>query len=150
MLMRPYIAHYRNKYPGGEVDSDGESYLRAYDAKGRLRVVLANAVGSVVDQKSVVGCMDAHDLSPLPKDCRVWCNRSSGLERHAEADAREKVAEKIAAEFDGRVPGVEEICGEEFQNSHKFVEQFRAEQWVSEDGAEVPVFKNPKKKAKKK
>ena len=142
--MKPYIAHYMNKYPGGSVDSDAHSYLRAHDAKGRLRVSLIMGAGSVQDNSKVVGAMDCHNLSPIPKDCRVFCDGVDGIHRHAHADARAKIAEKVAAEFDGRVPGVDEMCGEEFQSSPKFVDEFRAEKWL---GGEVKE-EQPKKKKK--
>lgn len=146
--MKSYIAHYMNKYPGGVVDSDGEMYLRAYDASGRLRVVLANAAGSCVDRGAMSGAMDKHDLSPIPKDCRVWCDRVNGLEQHQEAKARLEIAMEVAENFDGRVPSVEEICGADFNGSNKFVDDFRAQQWI-EKGSVVAV-QGPKIEAPKK
>lgn len=144
--MKPYIAHYMNKYPGGSVDSDGSSYLRAHDSKGRLRVSLVMGAGSVQDNSKMVGALDSHNLSPIPKDCRVYCDGVDGVHRHAHADQRAAIAAKVASEFDCCVPGVDEMCGEEFQNSHKWVDAFRAEVWL--DGDAKPQVQ-PKKKAKK-
>jgi len=143
--MKPYVAHYLNKYPGGSVDSDGETYLRAYDSEGKLRVVLALAAGSVVDRSKMVGAKDCHDLSPIPKDTRVFCDLMHGIERHREADAREEVARALAKKFEGRVPSVEELCGDAFVASHKFVDEFRAQDWMEKGSSQA----QPEKKKKK-
>lgn len=142
--MKPYIAHYLNKYPGGSVDSDGETYLRAFDNKGKLRVALALAAGSVVDKSKMVGAKDVHDLSPIPKDTRVFCDMVQGLERHKEADAREEVASALAEKFDGRVPSVEELCGDNFHGSHKFVDEFRAQDWMEKASSQAQPAKKKK------
>lgn len=143
MLMKPFIAHYSNKYPGGNVDSDGETYLRAFDAKGKLRVALALGAGSVRDNGKMVGALDAHDLSPLPKDCRVMCDRAEGLVPHQEAEARSEVAAAVAEQFDGKVPSVQEMAGDSFSDNHNFVENFRAQAWMEK--ASVPAEKKKKK-----
>lgn len=146
-MFKPFIAHYMNKYPGGSVDSDGSTYLRATDAKGKLRVSLVAGAGSMVDNSKMVGASDCHNLSPIPKDCRVFCDGVDGIHRHAHADQREKVAAKLAEMHEGRVPSVEELCGDEFQQSHKFVDEFRAEKWM---GGEVAPVHPVKKAANKK
>lgn len=132
MLMKPYIAHYMNKYPQGAVDSDGESYLRAKDASGRLRISLVNANGVVQDNGKLLGAKDKHDLSPIPKDCRHWCDKGHGVEAHREFSERKEIAEKVAEKFDGRVPSVEEMIGRDISD-HRFVdEQFKAAKWLEE------------------
>ncbi|MGE3263598.1 MAG: hypothetical protein AB7K68_17610 [Bacteriovoracia bacterium] len=148
MKMKPYIAHYMNKYPGGSVDSDGENYLKAIDAEGKLRVSLICGAGSVRDNSKMVGASDCHDLGPIPKDCRVYCDRADGLEKHKDAEARSEVAAAVAEKFEGRVPSVEEMCGEDFGGSHKFVEEFSAQKWM-ENGS-VPAEKAAKKVGKNK
>lgn len=144
MKMKPFVAHYANKYPGGTVDSDGDSYLRAYDADGKLRVVLADGAGSVVDRSKALGAIDCHDLSPIPKDCRVFCDRAEGLERHQDADARAEVAKAVAEANGGKVPSVEEMCGDHFHASNKFVDEFRAQDWMEKGSS--PASKPAKKK----
>ena len=143
MKMKPFVAHYMNKYPGGMVDSDADTYLRAYDADGNLRVVLADGAGSVQDRSRLCGAMDQHDLSPIPKDCRVYCDRTEGIELHSEAKARMEVARAVAAAHNGKVPSVEELCGDSFHGSHKFVDEFRAQVWM-EKGAVKAVSKKKK------
>lgn len=144
MKMKPYVAHYMNKYPNGTVDSDGETYLRAYDAKGKLRVVLGEAAGSVQDRSKALGCPDSHDLSPIPKDTRVWCDKSEGIERHQDADARQVIAEAVAAQYDGRVPSVEEMAGDHFGGSKKFTDDFRAQTWMEKGSVPAKMLKKKK------
>lgn len=143
--MKSYVAHYMNKYPGGSVDSDGETYLRAFDAAGKLRVVLGHGAGSVRDNSKLAGALDCHDLSPIPKDCRVFCDRAEGVERHQEADARSEVAVALAEQFGGKVPSVEEMLGENFHPSHKFVDEFRAQAWMEKGSAPAAEAKKKKK-----
>lgn len=148
-MVKPFIAHYRNKYPGGYVDSDGACYLRAYDAKGRLRVVLCAAAGSLQDRSKIAGAMDVHCGAPIPKDTRVWCDMPESVEKHREADARMKVAAMVAEQYDGRVPSVQEICQEDFQNSVKFVDAFSAESYLSESSEPAKPLRKKKAAVKK-
>lgn len=140
-MVKPFIAHYRNKYPGGYVDSDGSSYLRAYDGKGNLRVVLCSAAGSLQDRSKICGAPDSHDASPIPKDCRVYCDKQDGVELHKDSEARAEVAKKVSARFGGRVPSIEEMSGKSFQQSHEYCDKFRAAEWLE---------KNPEAKVSKK
>jgi len=146
MKMKPFVAHYLNKYPGGTVDSDADTYLRAYDSKGKLRVVLADGAGSVQDRSKLAGAPDCHDMAPIPKDCRVFCDRAEGVELHQEAESRKEVAKAVAEKFGGRVPSVAEICGDQFHGSNKFVDEFRAQEWMENGSAPAA---NKAKKSKK-
>ncbi len=141
--MKSFIAHYMNKYPGGSVDSDGMTYLRAHDAKGNLRVVLCHAAGSLQDRSKICGAPDAHDLAPIPKDCRVYCDREDGVEQHDEGEDRSAIAARVAAQFGGRVPSVHEMGGDRFEKDHGAVDSFRAAAWLEAGKPEAVV--KPKK-----
>jgi hypothetical protein len=106
--MKQYVAHFRNKYPGGKVDFS-ESSLDAYDANGDLRVsVRKNGAGAIVDAGRDTGASDAFCLSPIPKNARVWKVFADGRlglsEEHVE---RKKSAVKLADET-GKVLSIEE------------------------------------------
>lgn len=111
--MKSWIAHYRNKYPKGSVRSS-ESAIDVYDAEGGHRVALRkNGANQMVDASEELGCIDRHDLSPIPKDARVHKLYPSGMiglsEEHEE---RSKIAEELAAHEIGgplKVPSIQEI-----------------------------------------
>ena len=69
--MKSYIVHYKNKYPGSRVEA-GEDFLNVYCAGGEHRVALRrNGAGQIVDVSEEYGCLDRHDLAPIPKMSRV-------------------------------------------------------------------------------
>lgn len=86
MGMMSYIAHYKNKYPGGSVRASDHA-LDVYTASGEHAVALRkNGAGQWVDESAQYGCSDAHDLSPIPKDSRVHkiVGGKLGFDEHAE------------------------------------------------------------------
>ena len=105
--MKSYAVHYMNKYPKGKVDFT-EDKLNAYDAKGDLVVALRRGGnGQIMDLGPELGAVDRHDLSPLPKNARVFKLYTSGkIGPSEEAAPRAPVADQLAV--DGRVPSIEE------------------------------------------
>ena len=70
-MNKSWIAHYMNIY-GGHCESDDNSF-RAYDADGKLRVcVQKGGDGGWHDVSEQMGLADRHDLSPIPKDSRIY------------------------------------------------------------------------------
>lgn len=70
--MKALFVHYKNKYPGGRIEF-GDDYLDVYDADGAHRVSLhKNGAGQLVCRSEQLGCVDKHDLSPIPKESRLW------------------------------------------------------------------------------
>ena len=111
--MKSYVVHYRNKYPGGAVHAS-ESAIDVYDAEGNHCVALRkNGAGQMVCQSKELGCKDAHDLSPIPKDARVHKLFADGtIGESEEASERRKVAKELAAHEcggSGKVPSIQEL-----------------------------------------
>lgn len=105
--MLSYIAHYRNKYPGGQVQASEHS-LDVYDAEGRHVVALRkDGAGQWMDKSEEFGCEHAHCLSPIPKDARVHkiVDGKLGLDEYAE----ERMEFSKAFAEDGRVPSCDEL-----------------------------------------
>ena len=69
--MLSWVVHYKNKYPGSRV-VQSENALDVYDASGEHVVALRkNGAGQMVCESEKYGCVDRHDLAPIPKDSRV-------------------------------------------------------------------------------
>ncbi len=69
--MLSYIVHYKNKYPGGQVQAS-ENAIDVYDVQNNHAVALRkNGAGQWVDESEKFGCIDKHCLAPIPKDARV-------------------------------------------------------------------------------
>lgn len=111
--MKSYVAHYRNKYPGGQVSFDDER-IDAFCADGKHRVALRkNGAGQWVDLSEEMGCVDRHDLSPIPKECRAWKLYKDGRIGPAEEyDERAPKAIEVAKVYDGRVPSEAEMVAD--------------------------------------
>lgn len=108
--MKSWIVHYRNKYPGGRVDVS-ESALNVFNSDGQHCVSLRkDGAGGLVCVSKEMGCLHEHDLSPIPKDARLWkMDKVSGAivrdEKHKERSA---LVEKFMDE-EGRVVSCEAL-----------------------------------------
>lgn len=92
--MKSYAVHYKNKYPGGRVDFSDDR-LDAYDSEGGHRVALRlNGAGQWVCRSEEFGCIDRHDLSPIPKDSRAHKLHKDGKIGPSEEHAERVVAAK--------------------------------------------------------
>lgn len=70
--MKSYTLHYRNKYPMGHVQAT-ENAVDVYDHAGDHCVALRkNGAGQWRDESADQGCLDKHDLAPIPKDARLY------------------------------------------------------------------------------
>lgn len=70
--MKSLQVHYMNKYPGGSVEASDDK-LDVYDVDGVRRLALRkNGGGALVDVSEEQGLPDRHDLSPLPKQARLF------------------------------------------------------------------------------
>lgn len=96
--MKSYVAHYRNKYPGGRVDFS-ENHLDAYDKDGTLRVALRIGGGGVLlDKGDELGASDKHDLAPIPKNARVHKLTKDGkITLDEKAAERKQAVEKLVS-----------------------------------------------------
>lgn len=100
--MKSYIAHYRNKWPGGRVVS-GEGSLDVYGADDDLKVALrVDGNGQTRDVGAEIGASDVHDLEPIPKNARVWKYFADGkIGKSEEYEERKKAAADLAV--DGKI-----------------------------------------------
>lgn len=106
--MKSYIVHYRNKYPGGRVDAS-ETSIDAYDSYGRHRVALRkNGAGQWICHSEEFGCLDRHDLAPIPKNSRVWKHYKDGKIGPSE-EASERFEDSKLLHVNGRIPSLKEF-----------------------------------------
>lgn len=105
--MKSLLVHYKNKYFGGEI-RQGDDYLDVYDKDGRHCVALRKSgAGMMIDQSKELGCEHEHDLSPIPKDARLWKIKDGKLAKDEQYDARLKQVEKFME--DGKVLSCEAL-----------------------------------------
>lgn len=102
-----HLAHYKNKYPGGQV-MISDTALDVFDSAGVHRVAMRkNGAGGWTDVGEQVGATDSHDLSPIPKDARVYKHYASNkVQLSEEAKARTEAASKMAV--GGKILSIEE------------------------------------------
>ncbi len=107
--MKSWKVHYENKYPGGKVLYLGEGNLDVYCSDGDHRVAIRNGVCVSAE----LGCVDVHDLSPIPRNARFRKLFKDGRIGDAEECAsRRKIAEQLADSRtggSGKVPSIEEL-----------------------------------------
>lgn len=104
--MLSYYVHYKNKYPGGVVQQ-GESFLDVYNVAGEHAVALRkNGAGQWVDESEKYGCVDKHDLSPIPKDARVYKVIDSKV-AHDDL-AQERIEKRKELVRDGKILSIDE------------------------------------------
>ncbi len=108
--------HYENKYPGGRVQYIGEGSLDVYGADGRHKVALRD--GTCCSKQ--LGCDDAHDLAPMPKNARFRKLFKDGTIGNAEEyDERVKVAQDLASRPEGgagKVPSIADLIAAGHRN----------------------------------
>lgn len=121
-MYKAAIAHYKNKYPKGKIFAD-ETHLDVWDEDGNHAVSLRkDSFGRWVCRSSQHGCLDRHDLAPIPKDSRAWKLYIDGEIRPSEEyDERIKVGQELADDTTysrkGKVPSIADIIPDN-QDSH--------------------------------
>lgn len=74
-MWKSYLAHYKNKYPQCQVTfSDTAFDVYSVGEHGLMHLVSLskNGAGQIVDVSEEHGCYEKHDLSPIPKESRVY------------------------------------------------------------------------------
>lgn len=102
MGMKSYYVHYKNKYPQAKV-SYNENYLEVSRGDELLLRLEKNGGGQIVDVSEELGLSERHDLSPIPKESRVWKLHKDGKvgkdelheERSAWADKNKDASGKV-------------------------------------------------------
>lgn len=141
-MMKSIAVHCKNKYPGARVDFS-EDHVSVYDQDGNLLVAVRRGGGGVlVDQSKELGARYEHDLSPIPKNSRVFKLNAEGRieldEKHAE---RKPIALGLASLYQGRVPSIAQLknAGYEFDGDSVAVQQQQAPAQQQEQPAQPPV-----------
>lgn len=120
--MLNWLVHYKNKYPGCRV-IQSESALDVFKGDDHLVAIRKNGANQWVDESEKYGCVERHDLAPIPKDARVHKVQDGkvGLdEEHAERmQKREKFLEN------GKVLSIQELKadGFKFDESGRMLEE---------------------------
>ena len=121
MGLKSWVVHYKNKYRGGNVMHSGDS-LDVFDKNGDHAVALRkDGHGSLVDMSGEMGCVDCHDLAPIPKQARVFKVLPSGkIGKDDEGDDRDGFMQSSAAAgllaSNGKVKSIDEV-GKKYFNA---------------------------------
>jgi hypothetical protein len=109
--MDAYAIHYKNKYPDGRVQ-ESETGIDVYDAQGGHRVALRkDGSGQWHDRSARFGCIDAHDLAPIPRDARVHKLSADG-KRGLDEKAADRKSKRSAFVKAGKVQSCEELSAQ--------------------------------------
>lgn len=115
--MKHLLVHYRNKYPGGHVDLRDDS-LDVYDSEDEHCVALRkDGSGSLKDASKELGCRHQHDLSPIPKDARLYKMKDGVLSKDELYEERKKGLDQFMK--DGKVLSCEEMGLDKFDEKQK-------------------------------
>lgn len=108
--MKSMHVHYINKYPGGSVECS-EDRLDAYDAEGRHCLALRkDGGGAMQDKSSEFGLPHSHDMSPIPKEARLYKFKDGKIQKDEKFEDRKKMVEKFMD--DGRVLSCEQLMAD--------------------------------------
>lgn len=114
--MRNIAVHYKNKYPGAVVEYSDDR-LDVYSGEYHLVALRKNGAGQWVDKSEEIGCMERHDLSPIPKDARVFKEVDGKISLDEKADERRSLREKFLS--NGKILSCEELSKKGFQFDEK-------------------------------
>lgn len=115
--MKAYVVHYKNKFPGCHI-VESEGAIDVYGDGGHLVSLRKNGAGQWEDKSEENGCVERHDLSPIPKDARIHKLHASGrIGLAEEAVERRKAAQKFMK--DGKVQSIEELTKQGWQFDEK-------------------------------
>lgn len=132
--MKSLLVHYKNKYPDAKVTLSAGSLTVEQDGK-MLVYMERNAHGQFVCKSEEYGCEEAHDLTPIAKECRHLglCKESHKVIKDSKHDERKEACEAEPERFYDESKGYRVARSEE-----------EAKNYVA---SEAPA---PAKKAKKK
>lgn len=144
--MKSLVAHYMNKYPGGHCEPSDAGF-RAYDANGKLRVVLEKGGdGMMHDISEQYGLEDRHDLAPIPKDSRLFKVRDGKVAKDELHDERMELHKEFVQ--DGKVLS----CAELKEQGYAFCDKqtvTRRPEFVEEESVDESTGEIKKKKVSK-
>jgi hypothetical protein len=107
-MLKSLVVHYKNKYPTARVES-GENHLAVISKDGELLVSVKRGGGGVVfDAQKDDGAKYPHDMSPIPRNTRVYkLTVHHTIEKDEEAAERLPTAKMLEEEL-GFVPSIEQ------------------------------------------
>lgn len=105
--MKSYALHYKNKYPGSVVEYSDDR-LDVYRGEDHLIALRKNGAGQWFDKSEEMGCSERHDLSPIPKDARVYKEVNGSIALDEKAEERKKLRSKFIKKG-GKVLSCEEL-----------------------------------------
>lgn len=105
--MQSWIVHYKNKFPGCLVQASGDSF-DVYSGDVHLLSVSKNGAGQWADQSEILGLPERHDLSPIPKDARVYKVKDGKISLDEKSEERKELSKKFQDKA-GKVYSCEEL-----------------------------------------
>ena len=120
--MKSYYIHLKNKFPTAKVSmQENAVYANDSESGELLCIVVKNGLGQWIDGQADHGAKFAWDLSPIPKDARVFkqCPKTLGIICDELADDRRIKAKEYVKAF-GKVPSIIEL--EESKKAEKSAE----------------------------
>ena len=115
--MKHFAVHYMNKYPGAIV-THSENQLDVLSSEGLLVALRRNGHGMIIDAGAECGASDKHDVSPIPKDARVFKLYADGSVKKSEEAAERLVSAKKLA-VDGKILSISEYQAKGYKFSDK-------------------------------
>ena len=92
--MQAWVVHYKNKYPGCLVQASADSF-DVYKGDEHLLSISKNGAGQWCDESEALGLPERHDLSPIPKDSRVYKVIDGKISKDEEAESRAELSKKF-------------------------------------------------------
>lgn len=121
--MKHFAVHYMNKYPNAVVFFD-ENKLDVL-GDGGLKVALRrNGNGMIVDAGLECGASDKHDVSPIPKDARVYKLYADGSIKKSE-ESEERKAASLKLVSSGKILSIKEYSA----LGYKFSDKGEVQNW---------------------
>ena len=107
--MKSWVVHYKNKYPGAQIRATEESF-DVYVGNDHKLSLRKSGAGGWSDVSEEMGCSEKHDLSPIPKDARIFKVLADGkIGKDERAEEREEFSAEVSKKYGGKIPSVDEL-----------------------------------------
>lgn len=105
--MKSWAIHYKNKYPGAHVQVT-EGAIDVYSGDGEhLIAIRKNGFGQWSDESEAFGCPERHDLSPIPRDARIYKEKDGKIVFDELHEKRREKRQKFLD--DGKILSIAEL-----------------------------------------
>lgn len=95
-MQKSWYVHYMNKYPKAQIKASDDS-LDVFTKNGEhLLAVRRDGAGGWHCKSEELGARDRHDLSPIPKEARLYKVVDGKIVKDDKYDERAKLAHKFA------------------------------------------------------